>query len=255
MNYKITIQKIINTFLVPKFLFDLFYSTSYLKKLLKTTETNKQYNLLNKIKKRIFFFLPNLGDVDTWKEGNAGKYRDFNHFKKFRPRVDILLIKEIHNTLKDKNSSILDLGCNCGRHLRFLMRLGFTNLHGVDIMKSAVDWFYKLDLKKRENIKISNDFFQSFLKNSPARKYDLVFTVGSTIEEIHPSFDIIKESCRVSKKYVFLLIHENSHAYPRFYRYEIRKNRFKILKIINNLGSSLKKNTNISLICAKRIYD
>jgi SAM-dependent methyltransferase len=252
---KLIVQKILNTFLIPRFLFKFFYSNSYLEKFLKTNNSKGNQNLLSKLKKKLFFFLPNLDDVNTWKEGDVGKYRDFNHFKKFRPKVDILLIKEIYNTVKNKNAHILDIGCNCGRHLRFLRRLGYTNLFGVDIMTSAVEWFYNLDFKQRENIEISNDFFQSFLTNSPSKKYDLVFTVGSTIEEVHPGFDIIKECCRVSNKYVFLLIHENSHAYPRFYRYELKKNKFEIFKTIDNLGLHLKKNTNISLICARRYYD
>ena len=245
-------KKIINSFFIPRFLFKLFYSYSDLKFLLKseTIDTNK--SLVSKLKKKIFFFLPTLGDVNTWKVGDAGKYRDFNHFKKFRPKIDILLMKEIYHRIENKNSAILDLGCNCGRHLRFLKRLGFNNLYGVDIMKSAVDWFYNLNLKKRENITINHDFFQSFLTTTKSRKFELVYTVGSTIEEVHPSFDIISHSCRVSNKFLFLLIHESSHAYPRFYRYEIEKNNFEIFKIIENLGVNLKKNTNISLICAKR---
>ena len=249
---KLIIRKIINSFLIPRFLFSFFYSNTYLEKLLTKTESEKKISLLDKLKKKIFFFLPDLDNVNTWKEGDIGKYRDFNHFKKFRPKIDILLIKEIYNHIENKNLPILDLGCNCGRHLRFLKKLGFTNLFGVDIMKSAVDWFNNLELKKKQNIKIYNDFFQSYLTNSPEKKYELVFTVGSTIEEVHPSFDIIKECCRVSNKYFFLLIHENTHAYPRFYRYEIKKNRFKIFKTIENLGSNLKKGANISLICARR---
>lgn len=252
---KLFLRKVTNSFLIPKFLFNLFYSSSDLKDLLESKVTSQNNNLLSKLKKKILFFLPTLGEVNTWKDGDEGKYRDFNHFKKFRPKIDILLIKEIFYNVKNKNSSILDIGCNCGRHLRFLKRLGFNNLHGVDIMKSAVNWFYNLDLNKTENIIINHDFFQSFLTKTNSRTFDLVFTVGSTIEEIHPSFDIIHHSCRVSNKFLFLLIHENSHAYPRFYRYEIKKNNFEIVKIIENLGVNLKKNTNITLICAKRKND
>lgn len=252
---KIVLKKIINSFLIPRFLFKIYFSNSYLENLLKSKNINSDENIIGKLKRKLFFFLPYIGDVNSWKEGNVGKYRDFNHFKKFRPKVDILLIKEIFNKIEKKNSKILDLGCNCGRHLRFLKKLGFTNLYGVDIMESAVKWFYDLEISKRENIKISHNFFQSYLNKTSPRKYELVFTVGSTIEEVHPSFDIIKNICRVSNKYLFLLIHENSHAYPRFYRYEIKKNNFEIYKIVENLGYNLKKNTNISLICAKRIND
>ena len=54
--------------------------------------------------------------------------------------------------------------------------------------------------------------------------------VGSTIEEVCPSFDIISHSCRVSNKFLFLLS-KKVHRLIQDYRYEIEKIILKFLKL------------------------
>ena len=76
--------------------------------------------------------------------GKSGAYRS-THFIELRPEIDEILLKII-SVCKNKDDSILDLGCNSGRHLNYLYNHGYKNLNGVDIMKSALDTFDKLFL-------------------------------------------------------------------------------------------------------------
>ena len=98
-----------------------------------------------------------------------------------------------------------------------------------------------------KKITTNHDLFQSFLLNSPNKNFDVSYSVGATIELVHPSFDIVSEMCRVTKKYIFLLIQENSHEYPRFYIYEFKRKNFKLIDYKRPI-----KDTNISILCFKR---
>ena len=60
--------------------------------------------------------------------------------------------------------------------------------------------------------------------------FDIVYTHGATLELIPPTFDLIFEISRVVKKFAILMINVNGHAFPRFWRYEFKKNNFKIIE-------------------------
>jgi 2-polyprenyl-3-methyl-5-hydroxy-6-metoxy-1,4-benzoquinol methylase len=42
--------------------------------------------------------------------------------------------------LRDKNAKILEAGCGSGRVVKYLHDRGFTNVHGIEIDKEAVDF-------------------------------------------------------------------------------------------------------------------
>jgi len=67
------------------------------------------------------------------------------------------------------------------------------------------------------------------LFNSKDNFYDILFSRGASVELIPPTFDLIKEISRVTKNFVILFISENGHAYPRFWRYEFKKNNMKLI--------------------------
>ena len=235
------IPKIKNTFLTPRFLFKLVIKKNDYKLFL---DGKYKPQLIS----QLFYFWPRITNAISWREGKQGAYRDPMHFIELRPDIDELLLNKIIVILKkDKNNSILDLGCNSGRHLNFLYQHDFKNLHGVDVMKSALHIFDKMFPECSKVTNKKHDLFQNFLINSPNKHYNLTYSVGATIELIHPSFDIIREMCRVTKEYIFLLIQEDSHEYPRFYVHEFKKNNFLLFDYKRPI-----KNTNISFLCFKR---
>lgn len=80
---------------------------------------------------------------------------------------------------ENKNASILDLGCGMGNYLYVLKKWGYTNLNGVDLSQSNVDFCIENGikceqadalehLKKNENtfdLIIFNDVIEHFTKN------------------------------------------------------------------------------------------
>jgi SAM-dependent methyltransferase len=242
------LRKVLNTYLIPSFLFNKVITDKNFIELLNSTIDRKtlSYQISRRLRRFVFFW-PTIIDADSWIEGDFGKYRDPLHFKDLRPDIDILLLTKVLEFAKSKDSSVLDLGCNSGRHLEYLHNKGLRNLTGVDIMKSALLYFQERCPEAFRDSQIHHDFFQHFLRNTVDKKFEIVYSVGATIELVHPSFDIIGNICRVAQNYVVLLVQENSHSYPRFYVTEFIKNRFKLIHSLRPIGES-----NISLLVFKR---
>lgn len=75
----------------------------------------------------------------------------------------------------NKDSAILEAGCNIGLNLQILQGLGFTNLHGVDIGQKALG----IASKSYPNVK----FAQADLAELPYEdsQFDVVYTSGVLI--------------------------------------------------------------------------
>lgn len=241
-------RKILNSFLIPHFLYKIIINDKDYESILDSGTPSK--SIISSIKRRILkfvYFWPTIIDSGIWAEGSFEKPKDPSHFIDLRPGIDILLLNKVQDYATTTDSAILDLGCNCGRHIEFLYNHGFRNLSGVDIMKDAITFFKDRSPDAYKGSNICHDFFQRFLLKKKTLEYEIVYTVGATIELVHPSFDVIKEMCRVSKSYVIILIQENSHAYPRFYVTEFKRNNFELIDSQRPIADS-----NVSLLVFKR---
>ena len=72
-----------------------------------------------------------------WHNASEKSVHSFQYYKELNYEAKFLLNKVKKYSLS-KNSKILDLGCNVGRHLNFLKKNGYRNLYGVDIGKLAI---------------------------------------------------------------------------------------------------------------------
>tara|TARA_Y100000768_G_scaffold291940_1_gene225914 strand:- start:236 stop:961 length:726 start_codon:yes stop_codon:yes gene_type:complete len=224
MKTSIFIKKFKNSFLTPR-----------LHNLLTNEE---QYNavlfgkyrqsLLQKFLLKLFYFYPRLREASDWAEGDIGKNRDYSSFDKISIHKHKFTLDKIYELTPNNDLPILDLGCNQGRCIRYLHKKGLRNLHGVDIMKSALKYFEEKYGNIYKDCKLECNFFQKYLNKANDNFFYNSFTFGATIELIHPSYDIIKELVRVTKKNIILLINENEHWYPRFYVYEFKRNSTKL---------------------------
>lgn len=99
----------------------------------------------------------------------------------------------------DRNTRILEVGCNIGLQLEFLQKMGFRNLYGVEISPYAV----RLARERTKDIVIlQGDASDSipFEDNS----FDLVFTSGVLIH-IPPDslWKVMLEIHRCAKRYIW----------------------------------------------------
>jgi len=171
-----------------------------------------------------------------WQKQGHGNMHGYNHYCTERPAIAVILAETYR--LIQKDASILDLGCNCGYMINRLKHEGYNNITGVDINQNAIEYGKKhFGLQDTELICGSfEDILPRIYREN--RKFELVYTIGATVELVHPSFDIIKYLCEISDRYIILIISLHDHSYPRFWEYEFNRHGFAVTKYITPYDSS-----------------
>lgn len=217
---------------------------SYLKENIIPIYENIKNNriIINVIRKPFNTFL--LSNSPFKESGNkdAKIWKDQSHYKmEFYEEITSKHIKKFTSYLlleTNKKDKILDLCCNQGRFLKFLHQKGYRSLLGVDIMSDAIKKLQKSKEYKIGGLQAEEDLAQEFIKKMKPNSIDYVITYSATVELLHPSFNIFKELKRITRKGFIFVINENGHSYPRFYRYQIKANKFK-LKYIESFSEHL----------------
>src|SRR3989344_54362 len=112
----------------------------------------------------------------------------------------------------DRNSFILEIGCNQGKQLEILEKQGFNNLWGIDINKKVLSLAKE---KKSWNIIESSAFDLPFKNNF----FEIVFTSGVLIHIAPADLDkIIDEMYRVSKRYIWCFEYFSEQCQEIVYR-------------------------------------
>ena len=187
------------------------------------------------------FFLANLNfKKKAYKESKI--WRDQSHYKiEFYEEITSEYIKKFNNYLlseTDKEDKILDICCNQGRFLKFLHHKGYRSLLGVDIMSDAITKLKQSEEYKKGGIYAEENLAQEFILKMEENSIDYAITYSATIELFHPGFNIFKELRRVTRKGFIFVLNEYGHTYPRFYRYQIKANKFNF-KYLESFTKSL----------------
>ena len=157
---------------------------------------------------KLLWFWPRVIDASVWARGAPGKLQTPLNYTMLDANARLLL-DSVERVCLDRDASILDVGCNCGRHVIHLAQRGYRNLIGVDAMGSALAHFAERAPEVFRNAEIHHDLFQRFLARQPDNRFDLTYSHGATIELVHPSFDIVKHLCRVTRSHICLILHED----------------------------------------------
>jgi len=189
---------------------------------------------VQKILRRILWFWPRLVEARIWvdEKSDPSPFRELTADSR-------LLVSEAIGRISSANDAILDIGCNCGRHLAALADVGCTNLYGVDVNGAALDvmmqWFPQLS----SVCSAEEDLMQRYLSKAEDQKFDMIITRGATVELIHPSYPLVRELARVTKSYVILLIQENNQGYSRFWTYEFARHGFQLTYLVRPISQML----------------
>lgn len=151
------------------------------------------------------------------------------------------LFKEVLPSL-DKNSPILEIGCNVGRSLNYLYKHGYRNLTGIEIGKEAVELMRATFPEMYQNSKIIIGDATEVIKGFNTGEFELIFC-HSVLVNIHPKYNyIFKEMARVSRKFILALENEGSYqAYPRDFKKMFERQKYKMVvsKVFSVACSSL----------------
>ena len=216
-----------NTFLSFPFLFDLVVKDRDFDVFISGQQKRDLAYLWSRLLQKSLWFWPRIIEARMWVEGRTGLRQQPDNFIAFDELSSRAMCDAVERYAGTKQASILDLGCNVGRHLNNLHRRGFSNLSGVDAMGAALERMKVEFPEVAGAAKTYHDLFQRFLRNQPDRAFDLLYSHGATIELVHPSFDIVRHMCRVTREHVVLILNETStELYPRFWTYEFARNGF-----------------------------
>ena len=165
-----------------------------------------------------------------WGNQDAGQLHGYDKYNIYDPRIGFL-IKEVGHLIS-KDDTILDLGCNCGLYLSELRNAGYCQTTGVDISPSAISYGRKhFGFRDEELILGSFDVAIPLLQKK-GKRFILTYSMGATLELVHPSYDVVRGLCNVTDKYVVLIISKWGHRYPRFWEYEFNRQGFNLVTCI-----------------------
>ena len=143
-----------------------------------------------------------------------------------------ILIDEVVQHTSGLSAPILDLGCNVGRHLNALHKLGYTNLYGIDVQREAFEHMERIFPEVKKTVHFDQGTFQDCLPRVADRFFEVVFTHGATVELVPPSFPICRHMGRIASKAVGLVINETGQAYPRLWETEFLRAGFVLTKLL-----------------------
>lgn len=181
---------------------------------------------------------------EYWDNYSTDNFNEIGH-------SSFALLNEVMELAPGKQTPILDMGCNVGRHLNYLHQQGYRNLRGVDFSGRAIEDMAARYPNLHADSKLTVASFQDYLSGSP-EQVDLVYTRGATFELVPPSFPLIKQVCKIARQYVVMCISETGHAYPRFWEYEFARNGFELVHL-RRPASLLAPDHKVSLLTFKRI--
>ncbi len=110
-----------------------------------------------------------------------------------RTEMNTLMLSEF-----DPSCSIAEVGCNVGNQLLLLLKMGFSELHGIEVQRLAIEL---LRSRSRNLRVVRGTVFHIPFRNA---SFDLVFTSGLLIH-VHPN-DILAamvELHRCARKYLW----------------------------------------------------
>lgn len=117
-----------------------------------------------------------------------------------------------------KNAQILDFGCGSGRTLKMFRSIGYENSIGVDVSSNS------MKLCEKNTFILGKDVFlvKENGTNFKDRKFDMVFADG-VLEHFEDFIPIVREMCRMTKKYVLITQPNHFSLYGRILRRMDRK--------------------------------
>ena len=249
ITHSLRIRKFINTFCYPR-IYGLLVPKFVYEQALGLRKLNKSFYFVWRCLQKIFYFWPRPFSVINWAQGGRDGCKPADFMEIDDETIQTMAL--VGNIIHSKDYSIIDFGCNCGRHLALLWQIGYRNLFGVDAMKEGISEFSRIYPDVYAGSEIYHDTFEHFLSRSARRSFDVIFSWSATIELVHPSFNIVKEICRVARYQVILVLNEGNQGYTRFWIYEFNKNGFDLSYALRPLGKEGVRNHTTSLCCFRR---
>jgi SAM-dependent methyltransferase len=174
---------------------------------------------------------------EYWKSPNDEVNLPHTYLKGEERSKFLVDIFDEHNI--DKQSRILEIGCNVGRNLNFLFQAGYKNLNGVEINPEAVELMKNKYPEMVKHAHIYNSTIEEKIKQLDDSSFDIVFTMAVLVHIHTDSEFIFSEMVRITKNYLITIEIEKGIAkknFERNYKLIFEKLGMKEIKNINCSG-------------------
>lgn len=114
----------------------------------------------------------------------SGEYSP-RYYAYYGPNETSAAIRARLDATLDRDASILELGCSCGRHLAHLQEHGYSDLHGIEINDEAFD----VMAETYPDLAGKGTFYETAIQNVVPDfedgQFDAIFSV-ETLQHLHP---------------------------------------------------------------------
>lgn len=128
---------------------------------------------------------------------------------------------ELVKSLAPQPAAILEIGCNVGRNLNYLLGENYSNLTGIEISTQAVVEMKRYFPGLATTANIINSPVESVLPSFADKQFDLVFTMAVLVHIPPESKTIFPEIARIARHHIITIEDEHHHSvrhFPRNYR-------------------------------------
>lgn len=118
-------------------------------------------------------------------------------------------------------ASVLELGCNVGRNLRYLLERGYRDLEAIELSEAALEGLRRFHPEVAEVARLHHGTLEEILPTLADDSVDVVFSLA-VLEHIHTDSEwIFPHIARVARRYVVTVENESALSwrhFPRKYR-------------------------------------
>ena len=118
------------------------------------------------------------------------------------------------------DSSILDIGCNCGRDLNYLYRHGYKNLTGIDVSKDALNyvsmfWPEMMNQEYEQPLLIHSPI-EDIIKHFEDLSFNVVYCFSVLMHLPDELTWIFEEMKRITKNYI-IIVEDDKRNYSEIF--------------------------------------
>jgi len=141
----------------------------------------------------------------------SGEYSP-TYYAHYGPDATSELVRSTLERRVGHDASVLEVGCNVGRHLAALADAGFTDLTGVDVNGDALDVLAETYPDLADAGTFHETTIEAFVSEAADGAFDAVFSV-ETLQHIHPDAEwVFDELVRTADDTLITVENESGEA-------------------------------------------
>jgi len=154
------------------------------------------------------------GIFEKWRKAKKGDNIGYHHYLEIDRSAEMLL--EQVTSRAGSFDPILDLGCNVGRELNHLWKMGYRNLAGVEIGEEPVRAMREVFPEMASASRIFNQSMTEAVRNFQDGEFQVVYAHGSLVSLSARDQHVFDHMCRITRRFIVTVENEwSGMLFPR----------------------------------------